>query len=424
MKIKSGLFKIKNYFNSEHKPQLTALDFIKYIGPGLIVTVGFIDPGNWASNVSAGSDYGYKLLWMVTLSTIMLIVLQHNAAHLGIATGLCLSEAATIYLNKRISKSVLISAVVASVSTAMAEILGAAIALNMIFRIPIKIGAVLSTIIVMWMLYANSYKKLEKWIIGFVSIIGLSFIFELTLVHVPWNEALIGWVTPSFPKNSLPIIMSVLGAVVMPHNLFLHSEIIQSRQWNLKDEHIIKKQLKYEFADTLFSMIIGWAINSAMIIVAAATFFSNSIHVTALDQAQTMLKPLLGNTASIIFALALMFAGLSSSVTAGMSGGSIFAGLYGEPYDIKDNHTKLGVAITLLAALFVIFFITDPFSGLVISQMLLSIQLPFTIFLQIYLTSSKKVMGSYVNSKLDRLCLWIIGIIVTVLNIALLISYL
>jgi manganese transport protein len=419
-----GILNIKGFLNDEHKPQLTALDFIKYIGPGLIVTVGFIDPGNWASNVSAGSDYGYRLLWMVTLSTIMLIVLQHNAAHLGIASGLCLSEAATIHLSRKVSRAVLLSAVIAAISTAMAEILGAAIALNMIFRLPIRIGAVLCTIIIMWMLYANSYKKLEKWIIGFVSIIGVSFIFELTLVHVPWTEALIGWVTPSFPKNSLPIIMSVLGAVVMPHNLFLHSEIIQSRQWNLENEKIIKKQLKFEFADTLFSMIIGWAINSAMIIMAAATFFSKDIHVTALDQAQNMLKPLLGNTASIIFALALLFSGLSSSVTAGMAGGSIFAGLYGEPYDIKDNHTRLGVGVTLVTAVIIIFFISNPFSGLVISQMLLSVQLPFTIFLQIYLTSSKKVMGSYANSRFDNISLWIIGIIVTILNIALLFSYL
>lgn len=423
-KNKLRTFKVKYLLKDEHKPELTALDFIKYIGPGLIVTVGFIDPGNWASNVSAGSDFGYKLLWMVTLSTIMLIILQHNAAHLGIASGLCLSEAATIHLNKKVARTVLISAVIAAVSTAMAEILGAAIALNMIFGLPLKIGAVLCTILVMWMLYANSYKKLEKWIIGFVSIIGISFIFELTLVHVPWNEALTGWITPSFPKNSLPIIMSVLGAVVMPHNLFLHSEIIQSRQWNLENEKIIKKQLKFEFADTLFSMIIGWAINSAMIIVAAATFFSKGIHVTALDQAQNMLRPLLGNTASLVFALALLFAGLSSSVTAGMSGGSIFAGLYGEPYDIKDSHTKMGVGITLLTAVIIIFFISNPFSGLVISQMLLSIQLPFTIFLQIYLTSSKKVMGSYANSMFDNISLWIIGIIVTILNIALLISYL
>lgn len=419
-----GIFNIKRYLDGEHKPQPMALDFIKYIGPGLLVTVGFIDPGNWASNVSAGADYGYKLLWMVTLSTIMLIVLQHNAAHLGIASGLCISEAATIYLNKRISKIVLISAMLAAVSTAMAEILGASIALNMIFGLPLKLGAIISTAGVLWMLFAHSYKKLEKWIIGFVSLIGLSFIFELTLVHIPWSEALVSWVKPTIPKGSLPIIMSVLGAVVMPHNLYLHSEIIQSRQWNLENDEIIKRQLKFEFADTLLSMFIGWAINSAMILVAAATFFTHGLKVTALDQAQNMLRPLLGNTASIVFALALLFAGLSSSVTAGMSGGSIFAGLYGEPYDIRDNHTKLGVCITLIAAAVIIFFISNPFNGLVISQMLLSIQLPFTIFLQIYLTSSKNVMGKYVNSLLDNIALWVIGLIVTVLNIALLISYL
>lgn len=415
---------IKKYLSGEHKPQLTAREFIKYIGPGLLVTVGFIDPGNWASNVSAGGDYGYKLLWMVTLSTIMLIVLQHNAAHLGIASGLCLSEAATIHLNKRISKTALISAMLAAIATAMAEILGASIALNMLFRIPLKIGAIICTAVVLWMLFAHSYKKLEKWIIGFVSLIGLSFIFELTLVQIPWGQAAASWITPSMPKGSLPIIMSVLGAVVMPHNLYLHSEIIQSRQWNLQDENVIKKQLKYEFADTLFSMLIGWAINSAMILVAAATFFSHGIKVTAIDQAQNMLRPLLGNTASLVFALALLFAGLSSSVTAGMAGGSIFAGLYGEPYDIKDNHTKLGVMTTLIAAAVIIFFIKNPFGGLVISQMLLSVQLPFTIFLQIYLTSSKKVMGKYANSRFDNAALWIIGIIVTALNIALLFSYL
>ncbi|ERI89541.1 putative manganese transport protein MntH [Clostridiales bacterium oral taxon 876 str. F0540] len=418
------LFNIKRHFDGEYKPQLMALDFIKYIGPGLLVTVGFIDPGNWASNVSAGGDYGYKLLWMVTLSTIMLIVLQHNAAHLGIASGLCLSEAATIHLNKKVARITLISAMLAAVSTAMAEILGASIALNMLFGLPLKIGAVISTAVVIWMLYANSYKKLEKWIIGFVSLIGLSFIFELTLVHIPWKEAVIGWLKPSIPKGSLPVIMSVLGAVVMPHNLFLHSEIIQSRQWNLENEEVINKQLKYEFADTLLSMVIGWAINSAMILIAASTFFSHGIQVTALDQAQNMLKPLLGNTASIVFALALLFAGLSSSVTAGMAGGSIFAGLYGEPYDIRDSHTKMGVGLTLIVAAIVIFFIKNPFSGLVVSQMLLSIQLPFTIFLQIYLTSSKKVMGKYANSLADNIALWVIGIIVTILNIALLISYL
>ncbi|WP_010236215.1 Nramp family divalent metal transporter [Clostridium arbusti] len=415
-------FKI-NIFKEDHKPKLTAFDFIKYIGPGLLVTVGFIDPGNWASNISAGSNFGYALLWMVTLSTIMLIVLQHNAAHLGIVTGDCLSEAATKHIKPIVKNIILLTAVAASVSTALAELLGGAIALQMLFKIPIKLGTVMMLVLIIWMLFTNSYKKLERCIIGFVSIIGISFIFELTLVHVDWRTAALGWVNPTFPKNSMPIIMSVLGAVVMPHNLFLHSEVIQSRQWNLKDESVIKKQLKYEFADTLFSMIIGWAINSAMIILAAATFFNDGVQVTELSQAQQMLRPLLGNGASVIFALALLFAGISSTVTAGMAGGSIFAGIYGEPYDISDRHTKAGVFITLIFAAIAIFFISDPFSGLVYSQIFLSIQLPITIFTQIYLTSSKKVMGKFVNSILDKILLWIMGIIVTVLNIALLISF-
>lgn len=266
------MFKI--FGNEVHKPTFGGADIFKYIGPGLLVTVGFIDPGNSPSNLAAGADYGYALLWMVTLSTIMLIFLQHNVAHLGIATGLCLSEAATMHLNKKSSLFLLISGMMASISTSLAEILGGAIALNMLFQIPIRAAALIVTIFVSIMLLTNSYKAIEKWIIAFVSVIGLAFLYELSLVQIDWNSAIHGWVTPSFPKGSMLVIMSVLGAVVMPHNLFLHSEIIQSRQWNLKDEKVIKKQLRYEFMDTLVSMIIGWAINSAMILLAAAAFLA------------------------------------------------------------------------------------------------------------------------------------------------------
>lgn len=406
---------------TSHAPRLMALDFVKYIGPGMLVTVGFIDPGNWASNVSAGSDYGIKLLWMVTLSTLMLIVLQHNAAHLGIVTGDCLSESASKHIRPWLKNIILSTAVVASVSTALAEIMGGAIALEMLFKLPIKIGSILILALILWMLLTNSYKKLERWIIGFVSLIGLCFIIELSLVKIDWPAAMVAWVTPSFPKGSMLVIMSVLGAVVMPHNLFLHSEIIQSRQWNLQDKEIMERQLKYEFMDTLFSMMIGWAINSAMILIAASVFFGN-VKITELGQAQQMLVPMLGSGAAIIFALALLFAGISSSVTAGMAGGSIYAGIFSEPYDIKDNHTKTGVLITLVTAAILILFISDPFKGLVYSQMLLSIQLPITVFTQIYLTSSKKVMGEYANSTKDKIALWSVALCVTALNIALFIS--
>jgi len=413
----------KNIDNKKYKPTFGALKILKYIGPGLLVTVGFIDPGNWASNIAAGSDFGFTLLWMVTLSTIMLIILQHNVAHLGIATGLCLSEAATMHTKPWASRTILGSAMLASISTSLAEILGGAIALQMLFEIPIPIGAILVVIFVGIMLFTNSYGIIEKIIIAFVSIIGLSFLYELSLVEIDWVKAGISWVVPSIPDGSILIIMSVLGAVVMPHNLFLHSEVIQSRQWNLENEEVIKKQLDYEFVDTLVSMLIGWAINSAMIILAATTFFTNGTRVDELQQAQSMLGPLLGNNAGVVFAIALLFAGFASSITSGMAGGSIFAGLFGEPFDVKDNHSRLGIAISLIIALLLIFVIGNPFKALIISQMILSIQLPFTIFLQIYLTSSSKVMGKYVNSKSTTALMLLIGGIVTFLNVLLFISF-
>jgi manganese transport protein len=413
----------KNFDKKDHRPAFGALKILKYIGPGLLVTVGFIDPGNWASNIAAGSDFGYTLLWMVTLSTIMLIILQHNVAHLGIATGLCLSEAATKYTRPWISRSILGTAMFASVSTSLAEILGGAIALQMLFNIPIPAGAIMVVVFVGIMLFTNSYALIEKIIIAFVSIIGLSFLYELSLVDISWGEVGRAWVTPSIPEGSILIIMSVLGAVVMPHNLFLHSEVIQSRQWNLENEDVIKKQLDYEFVDTLISMLIGWAINSSMIILAASTFFAKGVHVDELQQAQSMLGPLLGNNAGVVFAIALLFAGIASSITSGMAGGSIFSGLFSEPYDISDNHSRLGVALSLIIALLLIFIIGDPFKSLIISQMILSIQLPFTIFLQIYLTSSKEVMGKYVNSKYSTMLMLLIGGIVTFLNVLLFISF-
>jgi len=414
---------IRLFLRKDQGVNFKASEILRYIGPGILVTVGFIDPGNWAANMAAGADYGYELLWMVTLSTIMLIVLQHNVAHLGIVTGQCLSEAATEYLPPVVAKGVLFSAVAAAVATGMAEILGAAIGLSILFHIPIKVGAILSAAGCGWMLWVNSYKHLEKWIMAFVSLIGIAFLFELSLVQIDWVQAGIGWVTPVIPEGSLPVVMSVLGAVVMPHNLFLHSEIIQSRQWNLEDETVIKRQLKYEFVDTLFSMGIGWAINSAMILIAAAVFFSNQVSVDELEQAEVMLRPLLGNAAALVFAIALLFAGISSTVTAGMAGGSIFAGIFKEPYNIKDRHSWVGVAITYVLAVIIILFITSPFEGLIYSQMFLSIQLPWTIFLQIYLTSSKKVMGNYANTSRQQVMLWTIGIIVSVLNVMLLWDY-
>lgn len=413
---------IKELKRKDHQRYLGGLDFFKYIGPGLLVTVGFIDPGNWASNFAAGSDFGYSLLWVVTLSTVMLIVLQHNVAHLGIVTGLCLSEATTRYTPRWVSRPILGSAVLASVSTSLAEILGGAIALQMLAGIPIMWGAILTTVLVVILLFTNSYKRIERSIIGFVSVIGLSFLYELFLVDIDWPAAARSWVIPSIPEGSLLIIMSVLGAVVMPHNLFLHSEVVQSREYNKRDDSSIRRLLKYEFYDTLFSMGVGWAINSAMILLAASTFFAGGVQVEELQQAKSLLDPLLGSQAGTIFALALLMAGLSSTVTSGMAAGSIFAGMFGESYHIKDIHSRAGILISLGVALLVIFFIGNPFKGLIISQMVLSVQLPFTVFLQVGLTSSRRVMGEYANSRWSTFVLYTIAVVVSVLNIMLLFS--
>lgn len=413
---------IKELKRRDHPRVLGALDIFRYIGPGLLVTVGFIDPGNWASNFAAGSEYGYALLWVVTLSTIMLIALQHNVAHLGIVTGLCLSEAAVKYAPKWLGRPIIVSAILASISTSLAEILGAAIALQMLFGISIPAGAILTTASVLIMLFTNSYKKMERAIIGFVSVIGLSFIYELFLVHIDWPAALQGAFVPTVPQGSLLIIMSVLGAVVMPHNLFLHSEIVQSCEIPQKGDDRVRHMLKYELFDTLFSMIVGWAINSAMILLAASTFFSQGQHVDELSQAQAMLQPLLGNNAANVFAIALLLAGISSTITSGMAAGSIFSGLFGESYNAKDAHSVVGILLSLGVALLVIFFIGDPFKGLLVSQMVLSVQLPFTVFLQVSLTSSVRVMGKYANRPWNTVFLYGLAALVTVLNVWLLIE--
>ena len=410
----------KNKFSQIHKQSKEAKELLRFIGPGILVTVGFIDPGNWAANLAAGADYGYALLWVVTLSTLMLILLQHNVAHLGIVTGECLSEAATRFLPKRISRPILVTAIMAAQATALAEILGAAIALNMLFGIPIMAGAVITAIVCTLMLWTNSYSRLETWIAGFVSVIAMSYLFEISMVHVDWPQAVVSWTVPNIPAGSMLVVMSILGAVIMPHNLFLHSEIIQSRHWNLEDKALMEKQLRFEFVDTLFSMSIGWAINSAMILLAAATFFVHGVSVSELQQAQELLVPLLGENAAHIFAIALLFAGIASTTTAGMACVTIFSGMFGESYDMKDIHSRVGLLLTFVPAVIVLYFINDPFWGLIVSQMLLSVQLPLTVFMQIWLTSSPKVMGTYANKPFTKGLLYAVGFIVTALNLYLL----
>lgn len=403
--------------HSDHKG---GLELLRWVGPGLLVTVGFIDPGNWATNMAAGSTYGYGLLWVVTASTLMLIMLQHNAAHLGIVTGECLAESCAHHLPRPLARLVLASAWLACVATMMAEVLGGGIALQMLLGLPVRLGAAIVAVASAALLLTNSYRRVERWIIGFVSLIGISFLAEIAMVRVDWASAAVGWVTPSMPAGSAAIVVSVLGAVVMPHNLFLHSEVIQSQHFEGQGEKVIRERLDHEFVDTLLSMGIGWAINSAMVILAASTFFSAGVQVDDLAQAAATLEPMLGPAARIIFALALLFAGLASSVTAGMAAGTVSAGMAGEPYDIHDRHSSLGVVGCFMGALVALLLVDDPFDGLLWSQALLSLQLPITVFAQIWLTSSPRVMGKFANGPVLKAALALIGLVVTALNAVLL----
>lgn len=209
--------RIKTFLCTRHELGFGgAREILKYLGQGLMVTVGFIDPGNWAATMAAGAQNGYQLLWMVTLSIIMLILLQHNAAHLGIATGLCRSEAASKHLKPTASRVALGTAMIASVSTALSELLGGAIALEMLVGIHIRIEAGMVLAAVLYVLFSNTYRRLGRPTIGFVSLVGLSFLFELSHVSLDWAHAGRGWVVPTFPHGSIPLIMSVLGAVVLP----------------------------------------------------------------------------------------------------------------------------------------------------------------------------------------------------------------
>ncbi len=413
---------IQERFGAQKTGGHGGLEIMRHIGPGLLVTVGFIDPGNWASNMAAGSQFGYSLLWVVTLSTIMLIVLQHNAAHLGIATGMCLAEATSRFLPRLLGRAILGTAYLACVATAMAEVLGGAVALQMLFGLPLRFGCVVVAAASMTMLLTSSYKQAERWIIAFVSVVGLSFLAELAMVEVDWPRAAVSWATPSMPAGSTATVVSILGAVVMPHNLFLHSEIIQSMHFEGRGQKVVEERLRYELLDTLFSMGIGWAINSAMVILAATTFFSRGVVVEDLAAAAATLSPIVGPASSVIFAVALLFAGLSSSVTAGMAAGTVTAGMFGEEYDIHDRHSSIGVALCFAGAVAACLCVEDAFAGLVWSQALLSLQLPVTVFLLIRLTSSRKVMGRYANSRPLTATLVAIGVVVTALDAALLLG--
>lgn len=398
-------------------------ELLRYMGPGFLVTVGFIDPGNWATNIAGGAGFNYSLLWVITLSTLMLIFLQHMSAHLGIVTGRCLAEGCREHLPLWSNCVIGGSAMLACMATALAEFLGAAVGITMLFGLPLALSAVISGAVILSVVAIQKYDQIERLIIAFVSIIGFCYLLELYLVKPDWGQALRSSVVPVIGSREIFIAMGMLGAVVMPHNFYLHSEVIQRRDWRAVNEERKRQLLRYEFLDTIFAMGAGWAINSAMVIVAAAVFFRNGVMVDDVVQAAKTLRPLAGGLAEMLFAVALVCAGVSSSITACLAGGTVFTGFLGKEIDAQKAWFRAGVLLTAVPAIILIVLLTDVYMTLIWSQVVLSMQLPLTVIPLILLTRSRRVMGEYANGRFENLLMYLCGGIVISLNALLLLSF-
>ncbi len=399
------------------------LELLRYLGPGFLVTVGFIDPGNWATNIAAGSEFNYSLLWVITLSTLMLIFLQHMSAHLGIVTGRCLAESCRQWFPSWSNHIIGGSIMLACVATALAEFLGAAIGLTIISGLPLVYSGAVAGAAILVLVTVQKYDRIEHIVISLVSIIGFCYLLELYIVKPQWGLAAAASVVPSIDSSRILVAMGMLGAVVMPHNIYLHSEVIQKRDYRAENEERKRQLLRYEFMDTLFAMGAGWLINSAMVVVAAAVFFRNGVRVNDIAQAAQTLKPLAGGLSEILFASALICAGLSSSITACLAGGTVFTGFLGKEKDPQTSWFRAGVLLTALPAMLIMTALSDTYMALIWSQVALSIQLPLTIIPLIVLTRSRRVMGAYANGRFENLLMYLCAAVVIFLNILLLGSF-
>ncbi len=395
--------------------------FLRFLGPGFLITIGFIDPGNWATNISGGAEFGYKLLWVITLSTLMLILIQSISARIGIATGRSLAVNIRENFKRPISEVIGVTIVLACIATDVAELLGGAIGFKLLLGFPLWFGALLTVVFEVFFIVTQRYHRLEKIIIGFLGIIAFCYVIELFIVHPDWGRVFPSLFVPKLSGKSVYIAMGILGAVVMPHNIFLHSNVIRSREWGENEEEK-KKLVKFEKIDTTISMLLGWVVNSAMIVVAAAVFFKYGIKVISIEQASKTLYPLAGNLAGLLFAVALLFAGISSSITSSMAEVNVITGFLGKPEDPETKLYKIATFVTAIPSLLIILFGLDTFKILILSQVVLSLQLPFTLIPLIILSRSEKVMRGLKIGKIELFLSILVSIIVISLNIYLLYS--
>jgi manganese transport protein len=368
-----------------------------YLGPAFVASVAYMDPGNFATNIEAGARFGYELLWVLLWSNAMAILVQYLAAKLGIATGRTLPENCRAEFSRRMTIFLWIAAEIAAMATDLAEFLGAALGFYLLFGIPMLPAAVVTGVCVMLILAIEQFgfQWLERAIMLFVGVIGISYAFEMFLVKPGWSPIVRHVLLPEIRSGSIYLAVSMLGATVMPHVIYLHSALVlPRREVQDREEHHHRKM---ELLDVLLAMNGAWLINSAMVVMAAAVFFGGSIHVYSIEAAHDTLVPLLGRFAGGAFAVALLCSGLSSSTVGTMAGQVILQGFM--EFRISIFLRRL---ITMIPAVLVIGYGLDPLKPLVLSQAVLSFCLPFAMIPLLVLTSRKALMGAHANRRITN----------------------
>ncbi|WP_140486380.1 Nramp family divalent metal transporter [Flavobacterium sp. GSA192] len=393
---------------------------LAFFGPAYLVSVGYMDPGNWATDIAGGSQFGYSLLWVLLMSNLMALLLQSLSARLGIVTQRDLAQASRETYSKPVNYILYFLAEIAIAACDLAEVLGMAIGINLLFDIPLIEGVLITVLDTFLLLFLinKGIRKMEAFIIVLVAIIGFSFVFEMIFAQPELDKVVYGLV-PSIPSEAaLYIAIGIIGATVMPHNLYLHSSLVQTRNFE-RSSAGIKQALKYNFIDSTIALNLAFLVNAAILILAAATFYRNGMYeVAEIQDAHRFLETLLGTKwAPILFAVALIAAGQSSTITGTLAGQIVMEGYLNlriQPW-VRRILTRL---IAIVPAVIVILIYGESVTGklLILSQVILSLQLGFAIIPLIHFVSDKSKMKGFHVSKTTQIAAWIIASIIVSLN--------
>lgn len=399
---------------------------LAFAGPGYLVAVGYMDPGNWATDLAGGSQFGYTLLTVILMSNLMAILLQGLASKLGIVTGRDLAQACRDHYSRPVSLALWVLCELAIAACDLAEVIGSAIALNLLFAIPLPIGIAITSLDVLLVLYLQNkgFRLLEALVIALVATVGACFLFEIMLSQPPFGEVMRGFIpSPEIVVNSsmLYVAVGILGATVMPHNLYLHSSIVQTRQYE-ETPAGKREAVKFAFIDSTLALSLALFINAAILIIAAATFHKTGHNeVAEIQDAYKLLTPLLGAGASTVFALALLASGQNSTLTGTLAGQIVMEGFLNlrlRPW-LRRLITR-SIAIVPAAVVAVLYGASGTAKLLILSQVILSMQLSFAVFPLIRFTSDRMKMGDFVNPLWLKSLAYLVGFVIALLNIWLL----